>query len=169
MSQEKLYEQIHEAFNYKDGNLYWKIKRQRIKAGNVAGYVAQNGYMVIMLNGKKHYAHRLIWLYHHGYMPTIIDHIDGNRSNNNIKNLRIATASQNQHNRVINKNNKTGIKGLSIVNIPVNGAIYTYYRADICNDHKSVRKYFSLDDKEEAKKFLDTARKEIHGEYARAE
>lgn len=165
MSQEKLYAQLHEAFDYKDGNLYWKIKRQRIKVGNIAGYIQTNGYRVITINKVKHYEHRLIWLYHHGYMPTLIDHIDGNMLNNNIENLRIATASQNQHNRAKNKNNKTGVKGLSILKVKYKDIFYTYWRAAILNDGINTTKTFHS--RAQAVAFLNKARPEIHGEYAR--
>ena len=47
-----------------------------------------------------------------GYFPQEVDHIDGNKTNNKIENLRAATKSQNQHNSKINKNNKSGVKGV---------------------------------------------------------
>jgi hypothetical protein len=167
-SQEKLYQRLSELFNYKDGNFYWKVKRPNAQIGGKAGYVKANGYVAITFDSKKYYLHRLVWLYHHKYMPTIIDHIDGDILNNKIKNLRIATSSQNQHNRAIGKNNKTGIKGLIIQKCKSKkGAIYSYYRISISNDYKRIRKCFSLTAKKEAIQFLIKARKEIHGQYAR--
>ena len=169
MNQEKLYKRLHEVFKYKNGHFYWKIKSSnRVKIGDKAGYVKANGYVAVTVDNKKYYAHRLVWLYHYKYLPTLIDHVDGNILNNKIKNLRIATASQNQHNRIINKNNTTGIKGLGIANFKrKDGYIYSYYRISISNDHKRIRKLFSLDAKKEAINFLNLARKKIHGEYAR--
>ena len=88
--------------------------------------------------------------------------------NNKIKNLRIATSSQNQHNRSIGKNNKTGIKGLGITKYKSKkGVIYTYYRISISNDYKRIRKIFPLSAKKEAIQFLNKIRKDTHGEYAK--
>ena len=42
-----------------------------------------------------------------------VDHIDNNRTNNHISNLRFATANENQHNRKLNSNNTSGIKGIN--------------------------------------------------------
>jgi hypothetical protein len=167
-SQEKLYQRLHELFNYKSGNFYWKVKRPNSQIGSKAGYVKDNGYVAVTFDNKKYYAHRLVWLYHHKYMPTIIDHVDGDILNNKIKNLRIATFSQNQHNRVIAKNNKTGIKGLGITKSKSKkGTIYSYYRISISNDYKRIRKCFPLTAKKEAIQFLNKIRKEAHGTYAK--
>ena len=58
-------------------------------------------------------AHRLIWLLFHGDLPKQLDHVDGNRQNNKIENLRECTPSQNQHNCKLRSDNKSGIKGVS--------------------------------------------------------
>ena len=86
---------VQALFSYRDGNLYWKVKRQGIKINNLAGSIHSHGYRHIKVNGKIYKAHRLIFLYHHGYLPKYIDHIDGNKLNNNIGNLRSITNSQN--------------------------------------------------------------------------
>lgn len=93
---------LKELFDYRDGELYWKVsKAQCIKIGDLAGSVNENinDYKAIGINYKTHLTHRLIFLYHHGYLPEFLDHIDGNRSNNNISNLREATTQENNHNR----------------------------------------------------------------------
>lgn len=66
---------------------------------------------MIEVSGKGYLAHRLIFLYHNGYLPKLIDHKDRNPRNNNIDNLREATRSQNQANRKQQKN-KSGFKGV---------------------------------------------------------
>lgn len=106
-------ELLKQLFDYKDGQLIKKIKSTGTKVGSIAGSLHHTGYVQIGIKGKKYSAHRLIFLYHHGYLPKEIDHIDGNRSNNLIENLRAATVEQNRHNRKLSKNNTSGIKGVS--------------------------------------------------------
>ena len=76
------------------------------------GCVEKTGYLVITINGKQYYQHRIVWLLVSGSWPVNqIDHIDGNRKNNSIANLRQATPSQNQENRKCQ--NKTGYSGVT--------------------------------------------------------
>ena len=106
-------EYLHQIFDYKDGDLYWKVRTSnRIKIGEKAGTIAKRGNININHNGKLLKAHRIIFMMHHGYFPEIIDHIDGNPLNNNIENLRPATELQNHHNMAISKRNTSGIKGI---------------------------------------------------------
>ena len=106
---------LQELFDYRDGELYWKEKiHPSIDLSKPAGYVEKSGYRGIRIEGKVYRAHRLVWKYHYGKDPKeFIDHIDGNRANNNMENLREATKQQNGFNRGPSKNNKLGIKGVS--------------------------------------------------------
>lgn len=97
---------VKSLFDYKDGQLYRKSNGKISACKNVDGYLRSH------INNKIYYNHRLIFLIHHGYMPKFIDHIDGNPSNNKIENLREATNNQNQYNKTINSNNKSGIKNV---------------------------------------------------------
>ena len=63
-------------------------------------------------NGSKEYAHRLVWLYHHGFMPKMIDHIDGDTKNNRIENLRECSNAQNQYNSKRRIDNSSGYRGV---------------------------------------------------------
>lgn len=109
-------QQLVEVFDYHEGILYWKTNRgNRIKAGDAAGCLHHSGYVQIRIDRKSYLAHRLIFLWHYGYLPPYIDHIDRNRSNNRIENLREATKQQNQGNRVANKNNTTSLKGVYLI------------------------------------------------------
>lgn len=94
---------LHALFEYRDSKLYWRVSAKcgGVSSGDVAGYVTPDGYVRIGIEGVSYSAHRLIWRMHHprGPMPFIIDHADGNRSNNDIQNLRKATHSENMYNR----------------------------------------------------------------------
>lgn len=102
-----------DTFFYKDGQLFWKLKKQNVTIGRPAGCYDSKGYGVITINGKIYKSHRLIFLYHHGYIPEYIDHIDGNIKNNSIENLRPCSKSENSCNRGKQSNNTSGIKGVT--------------------------------------------------------
>ena len=83
------------------------------KRGSVAGCVRPDGYIYISVRGKQFLAHRLAWFYVHGYWPeNHTDHIDRDRQNNRIANLRPATSSQNVLNSSKSKANSSGHKGV---------------------------------------------------------
>ena len=96
------YETVRAIFDYReDGNLIWKIKRSGTKKIKVAGAMHRNGYKVISYKGKQYPAHRLIWLYHQGFLPEkglFIDHINRHRDDNRIENLRMVSNQCNQRN-----------------------------------------------------------------------
>ena len=97
---------FYKNFDYKNGKLYRKN-------GNVAGTILKNGYGLVSVDGKKIGTHRVIYAMHYGFMPEIVDHIDGNPSNNNIFNLRAANKSQNSMNQKLSIKNTSGYKGVS--------------------------------------------------------
>ena len=151
---------VKALFDYRDGQLFWKVKpRVNVSLGSVAGWLNEKtGYLKISYQRKSYLAHRLIFLYHHGYLPEIVDHIDNNQTNNQIENLRNASKSENGWNRNVNKNNKLGVKGV----VFVDGG----YRATICSNKKTkyLGRYKTL---EQAKKIVSEARDKYHQEYAR--
>lgn len=89
-------------------------RNSKHKAGDVAGKVETTGYVRIKIDGKLYAAHRLAWLFVTGKFPNNqIDHINGNRKDNRFNNLREATNQQNAFNKVVPKNNTSGLKGVS--------------------------------------------------------
>lgn len=96
------------------GEFKWKVNSTRIKAGDFAGTTDRRGYVRIRIGRKKYAAHRLAWLISTGEDPAhmTIDHINGNKSDNRISNLRLATNAENQRNKGRYATNKTGIKGV---------------------------------------------------------
>lgn len=111
-------ETANKFFFYKNGKLFWKLKKPntRYKVGDEAGYIDAKKYKVIIINCQHLRAHKIIWLMHYGDWPNVIDHIDGNPSNNDIKNLRKITQAQNSMNRKVSKNNKSGVSGVYFCN-----------------------------------------------------
>ena len=108
-------ELLKELFEYKDGNLYWKLKKQGVKLWQIAGCVdITNGYRTVRINRKGYLAHRIIWLYNYGVFPTNqIDHINGIKDDNRINNLREANSSQNKANSPKQQNCSSIFKGVS--------------------------------------------------------
>ena len=106
--------EAQECFDYKDGILYWKFRAaNRIKVGSPAGSIdPSTGYHKTYVYGKFYKTHRVIFLYHHGYLPEFVDHIDGDKANNRIENLRAATKEENCQNQKIRSTNKSGCKGV---------------------------------------------------------
>ena len=96
------------------GDFKWKVKiKGCVMPGDIAGCIDGQGYRVIRIFNKNRKAHRLAWLYMHGDYPTVIDHVDRNRSNNSFSNLRIATRRENTINRSSLSKNASGYTGVS--------------------------------------------------------
>lgn len=130
------------------------------KVGNVAGTILNDGYIAIMVNSKVYKAHRLAWLYVYGYFPEIVDHVNGNPSDNRIANLREATHQQNMCNSKLRKNNTSGIKGVSW-----HKKSQKWHAQIQFNKIKKHIGYF--DSLEDAKKSIQEARKIYHGKFAK--
>jgi hypothetical protein len=154
-------ELLQNIFEYKDGELYWK-NHERYK-GKRAGAKRNDGYRMVQINmGQGLYqrtlTHRVIFLMHHGYLPEVVDHIDRDRSNNKIENLRGCTFQENLWNQGVRKNTKSGYKG-----------VYYDKKRDAWNVYIAIDKklkYFgSYKNIEEAKKKADFVRKQHRKEF----
>lgn len=96
------------------GRIIWKIRLSgRQTVGDDAGTINKGGYVAITVDHKHIYGHQVVWMYAYGYLPERIDHINGNRSDNRLSNLREATHWQNLCNRPRQKNNTSGVRGVS--------------------------------------------------------
>jgi HNH endonuclease len=110
-------EDLRDAFSYdsQTGRLIWvKCSTSKIKPGTPAGKLNKTGYIQIKFRGCVYYAHRLIWMYHTGEDPgkLFVDHINLDRSDNRIENLRLVTVQQNAHNTRVRSHSKSGFKGV---------------------------------------------------------
>ena len=154
-------QKLHELFEYRDGKLFWKIRKAAcVYIGNEAGSIDKKGYRRVMINNKSYKTHRLVFMMHYGYLPKQVDHIDGNKLNNNIENLRQATHGQNRQNSKIQKNNTSGVKGINWQKRD------NKWQARVMLNKKSHQiGYFET--LEEAKKAIEKARQQLHGEFAR--
>lgn len=87
-------------------------------AGKIACSKTQHGYYAISFNYKAYYSHRMVFLYTSGQdSALVVDHVDGNRGSNILTNLRMCNSSENQKNKRLLSNNKTGIHGVYWDNI----------------------------------------------------
>jgi hypothetical protein len=96
------HEYVRELFDYDyaTGNLLWRVRKSpRNPVGSVAGHLHGTGYVKVRIDYKNYSAHRIVWLWHHGVWPTyMIDHINGDRADNRIENLRDVSQSINCRN-----------------------------------------------------------------------
>ena len=109
-------EQIRETLTYDplSGSLRWLVTRGAARYGAVAGTLRPDGYRQIKIDGRTYKAHRLAWLHAHGVWPDDeIDHVNGDRADNRIANLRKATWIENQWNARRRVDNTSGFKGVS--------------------------------------------------------
>lgn len=153
---------LKELFDYKDGFLYWKETRGSVKKGAKAGSIViekQTRYRC-GVDGRDYFVHRLIFLWHHGYLPKVIDHINGDPSDNRIENLREATQSKNMMNAKIFNTNTSGVKGVSFDKRTKSWAAYVWKNyARIW-----LGRFPTL---EQAKQAVMEARVEHHKEFAK--
>lgn len=102
------------TYDAETGVFYRAADRIPFRAGEKAGWYDKGAdAWKIEINGKAYLVHRLAWFWARGEWPAQIDHINGDRSDNRLCNLRPADNSQNQANMPAKSNNRLGIRGVS--------------------------------------------------------
>jgi hypothetical protein len=149
------------SYDPDSGHFFWRESGGKRKIGVPAGCVdrQRGGYVLIGIDRSLHQAHRLAWLYMFGAFPCgHLDHINGDRGDNRIANLRECTRSQNQSNRARQSNNTSGFKGV-VLHQGKWMARVTY---------RGKTHYFSgFDTAQEAAAAYDIAAVKIHGRFAK--
>lgn len=156
-------EDVKELFEYRDGDLYWKINKRKIKAGTKAGCLNFNKksnkcYKVLVYQRKLYAIARLIFLMFKGYLPENIIYKDGNTLNTKIENLLEANKSQVQHRAKIPTTNRSGYKGVSFEK-----RRNKYVSAIKVNNNRITIGYY--DTREEASKAYGEAKLNYYGTF----
>lgn len=153
MKTEITFEDVKRLFDYKNGFLYRKIKvnRNTVIGSKVGTMAFVNGCYrrYISFDYKGYTAARLIFLWHHGYLPVQVDHIDRDSLNDKIENLREANSSQNNANRNALKNKTSKYLGvhfstenITLFSIKKKDFIthtYHYWCASLSSNGKEIR------------------------------
>lgn len=104
------YEVLKDNFTYhEDGYLIRNDTGKRAGSNSIGSH----GYFSFSWRDRMYLLHRMIFLYHYGYLPYKVDHRDREKSNNRIENLREASDVVNTNNVELSKNNTSGYKGVS--------------------------------------------------------
>jgi len=106
---------LKELFSYEDDGSLVRVKRTgptTFIGQRLYGSKKPDGYHTIYFDGKARYFHRVVFAWHFGYWPELVDHIDRNKSNNRIENLREATPTESVMNRGVRKDSPTGFPGV---------------------------------------------------------
>lgn len=106
---------LKEILNYnpETGIFTWLVDRYSNKVKGKQAGSNKEGYTIIYIDKKPFRAHSLAWLYVYGFIPKEIDHINRNKSDNRLCNLRVTDRFKNCQNRNLAVSNKTGVSGVS--------------------------------------------------------
>lgn len=148
------------AYDPSTGEFTWKIRPSaRVRQGDKAGCVGTDGYLKLRYGRRTYEGQRVAWYLVHGELPEMVDHKDGNPTNNALHNLRAVSRYENAYNSKLSVNNTSGVKGVTwdkscgkwLARVSVAGRRY------------KVGHYSDL---EYAKQAVKQFRAERHGEYA---
>lgn len=147
------------TYNAETGAILRKVRTGNHAAGTECISKCTNGYLKVTYKGTQILQHRLAWfLYYNEQPPACIDHINRNKTDNAIRNLRPATTSQNQMNIGVHTRSQTGVKGIMPIR---NGALY---RAEVCVAGVRHQKHSKSITKLQT--WLESKRNLLHAEYA---
>jgi hypothetical protein len=152
-----------EYFDYRDGKLFWKKNTgDKYLVGQEAGCAkTTDKYVTVGFKKKQYHAHGIIFAMHNGYIPKMIDHINGDRTDNRIENLRAATNYQNSLNKGLQSNNTSGVKGVSWDKAKKKWHAQLTYNGK----HRHLG-YWVAEEKHLAQEFIELAREMTHGVFA---
>lgn len=125
-----------------DGRFYWLKKGKGIKTAknSQAGSFDAHGYGQVHIDGQIIKEHRLVWFYVHGEWPSgQIDHINHDRRDNRIENLRLVDNVENHRNRPMQKNNTSGHVGVRLYR----GAYVAYI--NVCGKQIHLGRFKTID------------------------
>jgi len=110
----------HLSYNPKTGSIIWVLPRSKnVKAGAEAGSISKKGYRQMTFMGRTLSIHRVAWAMHYGEWPKLcIDHINGDRADNKLENLRDVSSSVNAMNRhkIVCGNRRKFVTGITLHN-----------------------------------------------------
>jgi hypothetical protein len=150
------------SFDPGTGEFRWKAGRTGVTAGSVAGTLTKAGYRRIEADGRSYMAHRLAWLIQHGTWPAQeIDHANGERDDNRVCNLRVATRVENNRNVSQSRLNTSGYKGVFLVPDQPSRP----WRAQIRVDGRRISLGSFVSPEAAHQAYQDAARRH-HGEFA---
>lgn len=143
------------------GEFRWIIRNGRNCGKDRAGGLNGYGYIKIGIDGTQYSAHHLAWYLHHGEWPQgEIDHINGDRADNRISNLRVVSHRQNQRNRGVQCNNRLGLRGV-VARTTKDGRVR--FSARLWKDRKRYTALGTYATAEEASAAVEAARLAAYG------
>lgn len=148
----EIQQEIRRRFVYDSGEIRYLLDTNCCKAGDIAGTEDSRGYKRVSVKKKKILVHRIIWFLHHDNWPECVDHINRDKSDNRIENLRACDKSQNKRN--VSYGLGAGYRKLK------NGRYEAYATINNCYTYLGT-----FNSASEAKTFRDEYLKGLYGDY----